>query len=80
MGTFFIVHRVVGFKVFGHSPEDTPGMASVTVGIYFLGGIILLFIGLLGEYIGRIYTEVKQRPPFVVASKIGLPDARERPT
>lgn len=75
VGIFFVVHRVVGFKVFGYSPQDTPGLASLAVGIYFLGGVVLLFIGLLGEYIGRIYVEVKQRPPYVVASRIGLADS-----
>ncbi|MGY6709551.1 MAG: glycosyltransferase family 2 protein [Rhizobiaceae bacterium] len=48
---------------------DVPGFASLLVGILFLGGIQLLGIGILGEYIGRIYAEVKQRPPYVVAAR-----------
>jgi polyisoprenyl-phosphate glycosyltransferase len=66
IGIFFILHRVIGFKVFGHSPDETPGTASLAVGMYFLGGVILIILGILGEYIGRIYIEVKRRPFFVI--------------
>lgn len=66
VGIFFILHRLVGFKVFGHSPEETPGTATLAVGMYFLGGVILIILGILGEYIGRIYIEVKRRPFFVI--------------
>ncbi|MCG6115460.1 MAG: glycosyltransferase [Mesorhizobium sp.] len=48
---------------------DVPGFASLLVGILFLGGIQLLGIGIMGEYIGRIYSEVKRRPPYVVARR-----------
>ncbi len=66
IGIFFIIHRLIGFKVFGHSPEETPGTATLAVGMYFLGGVILIILGILGEYIGRIYIEVKRRPFFVI--------------
>lgn len=42
------------------------GWASTVIPIYFLGGIQLLCIGLLGEYIAKIYNEVKQRPRFII--------------
>jgi polyisoprenyl-phosphate glycosyltransferase len=66
VGIFFIFHRLVGFKLFGHSPEETPGTATLAVGMYFLGGVMLIILGILGEYIGRIYVEVKRRPFFVI--------------
>jgi dolichol-phosphate mannosyltransferase len=66
IGIFFVLHRLIGFKVFGHAPEETPGTASLAVGMYFLGGVILIILGILGEYIGRIYIEVKKRPFFVI--------------
>lgn len=66
VGFFFIIHRLVGFKIFGHSPDETPGTATLAVGMYFLGGVILIILGILGEYIGRIYIEVKRRPFFVI--------------
>ncbi|MFL0800981.1 MAG: glycosyltransferase family 2 protein [Agarilytica sp.] len=53
---------------------DTPGYASIVVIVLFLGGVQLVCIGLLGEYIGRIYKEVKNRPLYVVDKTIGLKD------
>lgn len=49
----------------------TPGWTSTVLPIYFLGGIQLLCIGLLGEYIAKIYKEVKQRPRFIIETFIG---------
>lgn len=57
------------------------GWTSLIVSVLFLGGIQLIAIGLLGEYIGRIYEEVKQRPLYVVKDRLNLPrsGATERP-
>lgn len=46
---------------------DTPGFATLAVAIFFLGGIQLVSIGVLGEYIGRIYIEAKGRPGYIIA-------------
>lgn len=51
---------------------DVPGYASIMVSVLFFGGIQLFFLGLLGEYIGRIYKEVKNRPLYVVASTMNM--------
>jgi dolichol-phosphate mannosyltransferase len=66
VGVFFLIHRLFGFKVFGHTPEETPGLASLAVGMFFLGGVMLTMLGIIGEYISRIYIEVKKRPFFVI--------------
>lgn len=51
---------------------DVPGYASLLVVILFIGGIQLFFMGLMGEYIGRIYKEVKNRPIYYVNEEIGF--------
>ncbi len=51
---------------------DLPGFPSLIVAVMFLGGIQLLSIGILGEYIARIFTEVKQRPKYLVETKHGF--------
>lgn len=51
---------------------DVPGYASIMVVVLFLGGIQLFFLGLLGEYIGRIYKEVKNRPLYVVEETVNI--------
>lgn len=76
IGLFNIIHRILGFKIFGHAPEDTPGITTLTVGIYFLGGIILIILGIMGEYLGRIYFEVKKRPFFIVEEVIDHKNAQ----
>lgn len=64
---FFAIRTMV----FG---ADVPGFASLFVSITFLAGIQLLSLGVLGEYIGRIFAEVKGRPLYVIEETIGLED------
>jgi glycosyltransferase involved in cell wall biosynthesis len=52
---------------------DVPGYASLMVAVLFMGGINLMTLGIIGEYIGRIYTEAKQRPLYLVRERIGFP-------
>lgn len=51
------------------SGNSVPGWTSTVLPMYFLGGLQLLFLGILGEYIGKIYLETKRRPPFIVGEK-----------
>jgi dolichol-phosphate mannosyltransferase len=48
----------------------TPGWASPVVSILFIGGLILVTLGIIGEYLGRIYDEVKRRPLYVIKEEI----------
>ena len=60
----FITVRTMVFGV------DLPGYASVFVAVVFMGGVQLLSLGVLGEYVGRIYMESKQRPVYVVRAVV----------
>ncbi|MCY7305593.1 MAG: glycosyltransferase [Rhodoferax sp.] len=59
---------VVEYFIFG---VQEPGWATVAAGVMFLSGVQLLSIGILGEYVGRIFDEVKQRPIYVVQMQGG---------
>ncbi|MCA3563949.1 MAG: glycosyltransferase family 2 protein [Methylocystis sp.] len=54
--------------VFG---ADVPGFPSIIVSVMFFSGIQLIFLGIIGEYIGRIFAEVKERPLYIVAEELG---------
>ncbi|MGQ2910124.1 MAG: glycosyltransferase, partial [Aliihoeflea sp.] len=62
----FLVIRTVLFGV------DTPGYASLMAAVLMLGGLNLLSLGLMGEYIGRIAKQVRGRPLYIVADKVGF--------
>jgi glycosyltransferase involved in cell wall biosynthesis len=51
---------------------DLPGFPSLIVSIMFFAGIQLLTLGIIGEYLSRIYEEVKARPLYLVAEEIGV--------
>jgi glycosyltransferase involved in cell wall biosynthesis len=58
-GSYLLIQRIfVGYNL--------PGFATLAVGLFFLGGVQLICLGILGEYIGRIHHEVKQRPPYII--------------
>jgi dolichol-phosphate mannosyltransferase len=50
------------------------GQATTLVTVLFLGGVQLIFLGIIGEYLGRIYDEVKRRPLYIVAEALGFED------
>jgi glycosyltransferase involved in cell wall biosynthesis len=61
LAVFFFVKKLV----YGLSP---PGYASIIVSIFFLAGIQLITLGVIGEYVGRIFEEAKRRPMYVLRS------------
>lgn len=74
---------IAGFALFVAIPltvvarytnQFVPGVSSTIVVLLLLGGIQLITVGIIGEYVGRIYDEVKRRPLYVVAERHNLPD------
>ena len=63
---------VLGIRLFGD--DVIPGWASTVIPIYFLGGLILFSLGIVGEYIGKIYMETKQRPLYFIEKTINERD------
>ena len=55
---------------------DVPGYASLLVFILLLGGIQMVILGIIGEYIGRIFMEVKNRPIYIVEDKVNFRDEK----
>jgi glycosyltransferase involved in cell wall biosynthesis len=64
----YIVIRLLRTAVYG---IDVPGYESIIVTVLFLGGVQLLTLGIIGDYLGRVFDEVKGRPLFIVRSVHG---------
>ena len=67
----FIYGLVVLFQTLAFG-RDSPGFATLIISILFLAGIQLISLGVVGEYLGRVFEEVKGRPLFIVADEIGI--------
>lgn len=67
--SFAITLWAIGLRLFGSGA--VPGWASTVVPIYFLGGIQLLCIGIIGEYLAKIYMETKRRPRYIIEETAG---------
>ncbi len=67
----FVIQRMFPayFEAIGLAPG--PGLV-MTVSILFLGGVQLIFLGIIGQYLGRIYDEVKRRPLWIIKQNLGL--------
>ncbi len=71
MGAFgYLIVFLVRTLIFG---TDVPGFPSLLISVMFFGGVQLISLGVIGEYLGRIYDEVKGRPLFIVSDVIGVP-------
>jgi dolichol-phosphate mannosyltransferase len=63
MVAFLAIPVAVGFKIAG---QFVPGITTVLIAVLLLGGIQLITVGIIGEYLGQVYEEVKRRPLYVV--------------
>jgi len=66
---FYIVVRIIRTLIIG---IEVPGYESIIAIMLFLGGMQLLTLGVIGDYLGRVFTEVKGRPLFVIREVVGL--------
>ncbi|HYB43931.1 MAG TPA: glycosyltransferase family 2 protein [Candidatus Methylomirabilis sp.] len=65
LGLWYVVQKLVGVRF-------TPGLPTTVLVVTFFAGVQLLSLGLIGEYVGRIYDEVKRRPMFIIDRKVNL--------
>jgi dolichol-phosphate mannosyltransferase len=70
VASFLAILVVLYFRLFTNL--SIPGFASLATITLFLGGIQLLSLGVIGEYIGRIYEETKHRPDYVIEERVGF--------
>lgn len=73
---FLIIWRISNFKILGHMPSDVQGFTTLAVLLLFFSGVQLLSVGIIGQYIGRIYDESKQRPKYIVEDEVGFPKSK----
>ena len=69
LSLFYLVYAI-GLKLF--TDRVVLGWTSVIVAVLFIGGVQLISLGIIGEYIGRIYEEVKQRPLYLIDEMVGF--------
>lgn len=72
------VNRLLIFFRLTKADTLIPGWATLACGVSFLFGLQFIFLGILGEYIGRIHLEVKKRPLYVIRKKIGFDEKRTK--
>lgn len=73
--SFIYLIVVIIQRLFTHT--TVPGWASIVAINLFFNGIILIMLGIIGEYIGRIYDESKRRPLYIIREKIGFEDEQD---
>lgn len=73
-GILYALYIIVRTLIFG---SDVPGYPSTICAILIIGGFVLLSLGILGEYISRIYMEVKRRPHYIIDETDILPETSE---
>ena len=65
LGIYYVIQKMFGIQL-------TPGLSTTVLMISFFSGVQLLGLGLMGEYLGRIYDEVKRRPMYIVDRQVGF--------
>ena len=69
LGAWYVLQHFLGFNL-------TPGLSTTVLVVTFFSGVQLLGLGLMGEYVGRIYDEVKRRPMYIIDRKVNFREDR----
>jgi hypothetical protein len=72
VGLFYLVYKLMFWQ------EFTLGAAPIIVGLFFFGAVQLFFLGIVGEYIGAIYTQVLHRPLVIEKERINFDHETEK--
>ena len=67
VGSWYVLQKLIGIEL-------TPGLSTTVLVVSFFAGVQLLGLGLIGEYVGRIYDEVKRRPMYIVDRRVNFED------
>lgn len=73
LGLVFVLLSFIAiiYALFSYASQDVlPGWTSLLVSVWFVGGTVLLACGIIGEYLGKIYKEVKRRPPYFIEQEV----------
>jgi polyisoprenyl-phosphate glycosyltransferase len=76
---FIVIQYLQNWTIFGFNPHNARGWTSTIFVILFLSAVNLVCMGILGEYIGRLFEEVKRRPSWIVKRHINFPDMLKQP-
>ncbi len=74
LGLLYALYIIIRTITYG---ADVPGYASLLVFILLVGGVQMIILGILGEYIGRIFIEVKHRPLYIVEKEVNISDDKK---
>ena len=69
---FYLFWFFTGLALFGVTSKDVPGFTTIILAIFFFSGVQLFSIGLIGQYLGRMYMEVKGRPAYIAQEVLGF--------
>jgi dolichol-phosphate mannosyltransferase len=80
-GFLVVLQYLTDFTLLGFNPRNARGWTSLVFVVLFSSGVQLISLGILGEYVGRLFEEVKRRPVWLVRKRINLPEpgAPEQP-
>jgi glycosyltransferase involved in cell wall biosynthesis len=69
----FLFQYVSNLSILGYNPRAAPGWTSLILAVLFLSAIQLFGLGIIGEYLGRLFEETKRRPPYIIETRINFP-------